>query len=208
MSSYTNDLYLHPSVFFLACWYMLEIIILLPLFPYWNVFCIYIVLMNTVLMLHLSVLFSSLRRMNTSIHALGIMGHLIHFYVVILISTNMFVETSNLNFMKSVYFEFMMSRLAIVFLFFFRAMFVYVQTQWYPLVLWYIEHQNTVKRRQRIEPVLCELVIDDTCYICLESMRAHQQYVKSAYCVGNHLFHRHCLEKWFQTNPTCPCCRR
>ena len=46
---------------------------------------------------------------------------------------------------------------------------------------------------------------DDNCAICQDEIEEDQEMRSINYC--HHLFHKHCIDTWFQTNVKCPSCR-
>jgi hypothetical protein len=47
--------------------------------------------------------------------------------------------------------------------------------------------------------------LDDTCAICQDEMNEGNQIRKINYC--NHIFHKDCIDIWFNRNAYCPTCR-
>ena len=46
--------------------------------------------------------------------------------------------------------------------------------------------------------------ITDTCAICYENM-SHSDLRRITHC--NHIFHKRCIDRWFEVNAHCPICR-
>jgi hypothetical protein len=76
--------------------------------------------------------------------------------------------------------------------------------------------QSLMEPRNRVEPPKSVILSDHSvsaedvqggleCAICLAEFQAGEHGVVSLKC--GHVFHRECLQPWFQAHHTCPICR-
>ena len=47
--------------------------------------------------------------------------------------------------------------------------------------------------------------IADNCAVCQDQLKKEQEARTINHC--SHMFHRECIDRWFETNVQCPCCR-
>ena len=47
--------------------------------------------------------------------------------------------------------------------------------------------------------------ISDNCAVCQDQLKKEQEARTINHC--SHMFHRECIDRWFETNVQCPCCR-
>jgi hypothetical protein len=47
--------------------------------------------------------------------------------------------------------------------------------------------------------------ISDNCAVCQDQLKKEQEARTINHC--SHMFHRGCIDRWFETNVHCPCCR-
>jgi len=47
--------------------------------------------------------------------------------------------------------------------------------------------------------------ISDNCAVCQDQLKKEQEVRTINHC--SHMFHRECIDRWFETNVQCPCCR-
>jgi hypothetical protein len=47
--------------------------------------------------------------------------------------------------------------------------------------------------------------ISDNCAVCQDQLKKDQESRTINHC--SHMFHRECIDRWFETNVHCPCCR-
>jgi hypothetical protein len=47
--------------------------------------------------------------------------------------------------------------------------------------------------------------ISDNCAVCQDQLKKEQETRTINHC--SHMFHRECIDRWFETNVHCPCCR-
>ena len=45
----------------------------------------------------------------------------------------------------------------------------------------------------------------DNCAVCQDQLKKEQEARTINHC--SHMFHRECIDRWFETNVQCPCCR-
>ena len=77
-----------------------------------------------------------------------------------------------------------------------------------------VDNTAEKKRRRDFEQKLKKYLVltfqmeakDVTCSICLETINLKEECKKLSRC--GHIFHSHCLDRWFEVRQNCPNCRR
>lgn len=102
----------------------------------------------------------------------------------------LFITSSLLNF--QIFLMIMCGALSIVILWNIYFIIVWIHTK-------YLIRKANLQRRKEIEMTVIKN--GDTCSICLESC------VSGIELECHHVFHKKCIQKWFDTIMTCPNCR-